>query len=216
MAKKERTFNPAPGDVGHSFDRDDTILNFRPTIAFVQPPPEEGQGQEDFFPIDEPEPSLDDARNRINSLIKGYEAAKQLAEVAQSRITNRVKAAGGLDVKLDTKKDATVIAAIKRHFPTKADPTVITYDDYRDCLKDLAKLAPSPLTVSDNDIRAAKANPLKTDFGGLGTLPGLNRLEINTAANSIEPLDLEAFQAAGVATLFQLMLPLLKKLISPI
>lgn len=211
MGRKERTFAPGPGDVGHSFVRDDAILNYKPRLDFIQPAPEEGQGAQDNFAPEQQAPSLDDARNRVEDLIKGFEGLKQLAEAAQARIDRRVNSAGGMTVQLDSKKDATVISAIKRHFPKKADPTNITYDEYKECLKHLSEQSPGPLTVSDADIQTAKSNPLKTDFGGLGRQPGQNRTEVNAPTSAVEPLDLEAFQAAGVVALFALLLPLIAK-----
>jgi len=65
--------------------------------------------------------------------------------------------------------------------------------------------------VSDGDIQAAKQDPLRTNFGGMGVQPGLNRTEISAPGNSIVPIDLTAFQLAGVIALFKMMYTMIKK-----
>jgi hypothetical protein len=128
----------------------------------------------------------------------------------QQRIDNRVKAAGGVEVKLDPSKDAATIAAMKRRFPDKKDPTKITYDDYKKVLDCVGKSAATPPAVSADDIRAAKSDPLRTDFGGLSNQHGENRPEISSPASAVQPVDSEAFQASAVLALFALLLPLIK------
>lgn len=116
----------------------------------------------------------------------------------------------GVVVKLDPVKDAHVVAAMKRRFPEKADPTVITYEDYKQVIDCVHKHAPDVPAVSIADVRAAAANPQKTSFGGYDKLQGQNRPEISSIANSVQPIDLEAFQQGSILALFALLYPLIK------
>lgn len=208
MAKKEKTSFPLPGDLGHSFDREDDILNFRPKIAFVEPPQE--FTDQTILNKEEPTDTIDNFRQRTEDLIKGYKAVQGLAEQAQKRLDNRVQAAGGFRVQLDPAVDGHVIAAMKRAFPDKADPTIIDYDDYKKCLEDMRNSAPPAPAFTQGDLKSAQTDPLRTDFGGAGNQQGENRPEKNSPANSVKPLDLGAFQAAAVVALFGLLLPMIK------
>lgn len=207
MAKKEKLKFPGPSDLGHDFSDDDFILNYRPTIEFVEPAQE--PLFEDFIPPIE-EPTIDSFRQRTEDLIKSYQAIQQLAEQAQKRIDNRVVADGGFDMKLDPVTDAHVISAIKRCMPNSKDPTTITFQDYKDALACLAAQTPDLPLPTQKDIQDAKSDPTRTNFGGLNNKGGQNRPEVNSAASTVKPLDLSAFQAAGVVALFALLLPMVK------
>lgn len=207
MGKKEEQIFPFLQEPGHTFDRQDDILNFKPVIEFVEPeqiPLED----EDF--IEPEDTTIDDLRLQTEDLINGYKALSQLIDQTQKRIDNRVSAAGGINVKLDPNKDAAAIAAMKRQFPDLDDHTTIPYDCYKKCLKDLGSKGADVPSVLDEEIKAAKTDPLRTDFGGLGNQSGENRPEISSVANVVNPIDLSAFQAAGVIALFALMFPLIK------
>lgn len=205
MAKRERELS-LPGDLGHDFERQREILTFRPTIHFVEPEqiPEDPLDRES-----DDTPTIDSIRQNIDDLIKSYDAIKKLADQTERRIDNRVKQAGGVEIQLDPQKDATVIAAMKRQFPDKQDPTKLDYECYKKCLKDLSAAGPEVPTVSDEDIQAAKADPLRTSFGGSDNTAGQNRPEISSPMQSISPVDLSAFQAAGIVALFGLLFPLI-------
>ncbi|MHA1909773.1 MAG: hypothetical protein ACW98Y_20925, partial [Candidatus Thorarchaeota archaeon] len=67
--KKETTTIPLPDDVGHSFEDEDAILNYRPVIKFVEPE------QEPWTPPEEEElPTIDEARAQTKNLINGFDA----------------------------------------------------------------------------------------------------------------------------------------------
>lgn len=203
MAKKT---DPVLGYGGSSFgEKDDFILNYRPTIDFVEPE----QVQAEPVPPSE-EPTLDAAKTSTKQIIDGLNQVVVLSDAVQQRIDQRVNSAGGMTVKLDPIKDQAVIAAMMRRFPDQADPTTITYDNYRavlDCLKKSALPVPG---ISLADIQQAKSDPLRTDFGGLSNQQGQNRPEISSPANSVLPVDVNAFQKSAVAALFALMLPLIQ------
>lgn len=207
MAKKEDTLTPSPGDVGHSFEREDIVLNYKPTIEYEEPPQEDvGQA-----PIEENR-EIEEARNRTQQLIDNYKKINDLTDIAQRRIDNRVQAGGGLEIQLDPQRDAHVISALKRCFPEAKAHNKITYEMYKQCLARMNKSPGSVPQVRATDVQAAKEDPLRTDFGGFNAPPGLNRPEIaSPAAGSIQPIDLSAFQAAGVLALFQLLYPYIKK-----
>jgi len=204
MGKKKDYLLPLPDDVGHDFEDDDFILNYRPVIEYVEP----GQEFPDNYMEEPAEPLLDDLRNQTQGLIDANEAVGKLADLAQQRIDNRVAASGGLTIQLDPKVDGLAIAAMKRRFPGE-DPAKITYDMYKNALDCIDRQAPTPPKITDKDIRAAKADPLRKDFGGLGKQPGQNRAEVNSPMQVVEPVDLEDFQDNAVISLFALLLPMI-------
>lgn len=140
-------------------------------------------------------------------MVKGYDALEKLTKVAQKRVDDKV---GTFEVELDPVVDATTIAALKRQFPD-ANPNKITYEQYKKCLSDIRAAKPPTPAVTASDIRAAKADPLRKNFGGLGKVAGSNRAKVSSPANVVKPVDLDTFQKSAVISLFQLMLPLLAK-----
>lgn len=205
MAKKEKARFSLPSDAGHSFDDEDFILNYRPKIEYVEPEPLDVL---DTLPLKEEPTTIDTLRDRTQNLIDGYRAVEKLVDAAQARVDARAK---DFKVKLDPKKDQITISAVKRFFPEKLDPTEITYDDYKKCLAKMNEgCAPEPPALSLSDVLTASNNPTKTDFGGLSNQQGQNRAEISSPASSVQPVDLEAFQAAGILALFALLRPLIK------
>lgn len=210
MARKEdKTGDILPSDLGHSFEVEDNILNYKPKIEWEEP---EQQFLEQPEPTIEQESELAGLRKRTQDLIDGYKSVVGLIDIAQDKIDNRVKTGGGFDVQLDPKVDANAIAALKRCFPEATDYSKISYEMYKHCLARMNKNATDAIPkVSDNDIQAAKQDPLRTDFGGMGNLPGQNRTEISAPGNPIQPIDIGAFQIAGVLALFKMMYPLIKK-----
>lgn len=260
MARKKDTNIPLSGDTDSDFSDDRSILEYRPSIDFVEPDQESyqeayknadelqeaieitraaeqavpgvtaesgsgtgvpeldellrdlGERERARLREQELEGSLDELRDRTEQVVNGLEAIAKLTDLAQKRIDQRVNAAGGLTVKLDPVKEAHVIAAMKRKFPDKEDPTQITYDDYKkalDCVQQAAPSEDSLPTVTAKDIRDAKADPNRTNFGGASNQQGENRPEISSPISSLEPLDLNKFQKEAVKALFALMLPLI-------
>jgi len=205
VVRKKDTNFALPNDVGGSFEEEDFILNYRPTIEFVEPPQEAYE-----FPEEISVENIDNLRDRTQKLINGLDTAVKLADLAQKRVDERVVSAGGFISQLDPVKDAQVIAAMKRRFPDKTDPTKITYDEYKEALSCLQQSAVDAPAVSTEDIKAAQADPYRTDFGGKDNQEGQNRAELSSPASSVSPIDLEAFQKAGILALFALMLPLIK------
>lgn len=206
MPKKERYEFPLPGDVGHSFDEQDDILNFRPEIRFVAP---EHELELSDRPIDEPIEE-EGVRDRTRAAINGLDGLNKLAELTGERLDKRIDTLGGLNIKLDPVVDAVQIQAMKRKFPDKADPTVMSYEDYKECLKCMEDHAAEMAAKEDNDYQAGFQeklnNPLKNDYG-------IARPEIinkEGSGSGISPLDLGAFQAAAVVALFALLLPLIQ------
>ena len=208
MASKKKTNLPLPDDTETTFEEEHYILNYRPSIGFVEP---EQESFEDVAPTPEEPETIDSLRDRTSKIINGLEAAVKLSDLAQKRIDSRVKAAGGVTIKLDSKKDAATIAAMKRRFPKKKDPANITYDEYKQAIDCISKSAPAQPTVTAEDIRAARADPTRVNFGGYDNQKGENRAEISSPISSIEPIDLDEFQKSAVLALFLLMLPLIKK-----
>lgn len=188
-----------------SFEKDDFILNYRPQIDFVEPDQEPYE-----IPEIEVKPTIDAVRQDANELLNGLHVANKLIDSLQERVDNRVNSLGGVTVKLDPNKDYATVAAIKRRFPNKEDPTVITYDDYKEVLNCIKKNSPTPPLITTTDIKDAAQDPYRTEFGGSDNQQGENRPEISSPMENIKPLDLDAFQKAGILAIFALMLPLIK------
>lgn len=205
MPNKKNTLIPQPDDAGNTFDDEDFILNYRPVIEYVEPDQVE-LDDETYAPPPEPE-TIDSLRDRTQKLINGYRAVAKLVDLAQKRVDERSK---DFSVKLDPIKDQVTIAAMKRRFPDKADPTEITYADYKSCIERMHANAPAPPSINPDDVRNAANDPYRTDFGGVSNQQGQNRAEISSSASVVQPLDLGAFQKAGVLSLFMMMRPLIK------
>lgn len=204
---KSRIGSDLPGSRGDSFsDRDDYILRFKPNLSYIEP---EQLADEDGLLSANARTETDEisqARQRTEALIKNYDAVNKLADLAQQRIDDKVKTSGGLDIVLDPVRDAHVISALKRTFPKATDYSRITYDQYKHCLKEQSKQQVTP-AITPKDIQDAKSDPNRVDFGGLKNPAGSNRAELSSLANSPKPIDLTAFQAAGILILFKLLRP---------
>lgn len=209
MGKKEDYHLNLPNDVGSSFDKEDDILNFRPQINFVAPDHELEFGDH----LEEPPPVEEEARDRTRAVIEGLNELNKLAGLTGKRLDSRMESLGNLDMKLDPNVDAATIAAMKRAFSDKKDPTIITYDDYKKCLRHLENNASDKSAKEEKDyldgFNQALSNPTKTNFG-------IQRPEIinsEGAGTGIEPIDLSAFQVAAVISLFALLQPMITDLV---
>lgn len=208
MPPKGKFIYSGSDDTMSSFEDEHDILNFRPTIKFVQP---DQQPLNDVANFDSQGPqSIDDFRKRTEELIKQYDIIRNLADQAQKKIDKKVKTSGGLEMKLDPVADATVISAIRKQFPDVKDPAIISYDQYKHCLKHMSQQQPVLPIINDEAIKTARSNPNRIDFGGLNNQHGENRPEISSTASSIKPINLEAFQAAGILSIFLMMRPFIK------
>ena len=169
MGDKNNKIIPGPGDIGGSFLRDDYILNYRPKIDFVEPAQEIAEKLPHV-----PSITIDDMRDRTKNLINGLEAVAKLNDQAQLRIDQRVRNNGGLDIKLDAKKDAVTIAAMKRRFPNKENPTIISYDDYKQALECLNNSALNVPQTTSKDIQGAleMSQAINKDMPGVLNGPG--------------------------------------------
>jgi hypothetical protein len=206
MGDKRKTNFSLWDDTASSFEDENFILTYRPKIDFIEPTQEYYEIEKEKAPD-----TIDSLRDKTGELVDELNAAAKLIDLTQQHVDNKVKASGGMTIKLDKTKDAMTIAAMKRTFPDKADPTQITYDDYKQAINCLNNSGPAPLKITGDDLIAAQSEPDKTDFGGINNQNGENRAEISSPASTIQPLDLDAFQKAGVLALFALMLPLIKK-----
>ena len=212
--KKNRKGIVLPNDFGGSdFTEENTILNYKPSIVYEEPPQEdEGEGAAPGESSDTTN-QIEEFRKKTEGIIKGYEAIDKLADLTQKRVDAKVKDSGGLKICLDPVIDALTIAALKRQFPD-SDGKCITYEIYREALDRLNKYNKKAPVVEDKDIEAAQKDPLKVDFGGLGNLPGQNRVELSSLASTIQPIDTNSFQDSAVKSLFKMMLPLIMGVIT--
>lgn len=201
MADKKTQTVVLPNDEGLSFEDDYDILSYRPEIRFVEPDPEEG---------DEPPeetPTIDSFKDRATSARDNLNAVAKLFDALQDKVDLRGK---DFVAKVDPVQDAPVLAAMKRRFPDK-DPNNVNYQDYKAALNCLSRSAATPPAVTAADIAAGKADPLRTNFGGLENQGGENRPELTSPLSSLKPIDTDAFQKSAVIALFALMLPLLQQ-----
>ena len=202
--RKEDQVYPLEGDSGHDFSEEDHILNWRPKIQWVEPDSEFLEGVDTVEVSD----NIEDVRNRVKDLVDGYKRVSSLIDLAVKRIDARVKSGGGLEVNLDPIADQSVIAAIKRRFP-KEDSSKITYKMYKQALQCMQAGAPLVPAVTAANVRAAKADPTTTNFGGYGNKAGTNRPEVNSLGQAAKPVDLQEYQKNAVISLFKLMEPLI-------
>lgn len=204
MNNKDKSEFVLPSDTDETYNEDYEILTYKPNIGFVEPEQEPISYNED-----PPEESTDDTRDKTKTLINNLDNLSKLFGLAQQRVDNKVKAGGGVTIKLDPVKDAATIAAMKRKFPDKADPTQLTYDDYKDALECINNSVKSLELVTEKDLLSALSDPLRTDFGGYGNQKGENRPELSNNSSSVEPVDMDAFKKGAVIALFLLLLPLI-------
>lgn len=177
----------------HLDRRSKNILNYRPNIAYVEPPTQEL-----------PPPSIpfglqpQDAEARVQKVKSLADAVNVLATAVQAKVDTK---AANIVIKLDPIVDAATISAMQRAFPD-ADPNSISYDQYR-AAKDQIRLYADKVAqkphVSPDAIAAAKQqlNAGTTQIGGWGTpeaANGLLRPELEPLAQVVEPLDVNKFQ----------------------
>lgn len=195
------------------------ILQFRPTIEFIEPDIED----QAITPVIE-RPQLEDIekeRTRIKQLAK---AVNTLATAVQARVDEKAK---GMRIRLDPLIDQDAIQAMRRRYPTKGPakgPIEITYQQYKECKEelrakgyDLAKQS-----IIDADQIKARRDEVQisslagTRMGGFNTpeaADGRLRPELDSRARIIEPLDIQRLQIDLICILINF---LWKNFIKPI
>jgi len=186
----------APSD----FERESDVFNRRPIIEWEVPPIDEDDAFYSTKETEEYETELKDLRETVDDLINSYNALEKLADVIENKINDKVK---GYVVKLNPVIDSHVIEAIKRAFPEVEDPTKINFEMYKQCLARYNK-SNTPV-ISEKDVQEAKNDPTRTDFGGYGNEPGMNRPEIQQNG-MMKPLDLKKFQKGAITKLWKQIL----------
>jgi hypothetical protein len=207
MSKKDALYSQYPDQAGKDFSEEDEVLNYKPTIQY------EVEQSLEREVVTRPIPStLQEARKKIEDLRQAYQVIEKLAEIAQDRLDDRV---GDYRINLNTAVDYQAKEAIKRAFPElQGEPKQISYEMYKQCLARIyaAQGASTVPVVSNSSMVAARNNPKKTNFGGLGAAAGENRKEVDSATGTggggMTPIDLDAFQDAIVKKLHDLMGPL--------
>lgn len=178
-----------------NFSQQRDILNFKPRINFVEP-----DQIDDELPVREQPVSLDSVKSDTDQLIADYAQIEDLSNLAQQRIDDR---SAGLTIQLDSQADAHIISAVQRHF---GDPnkTSITYDDYRECLDHINDQANFTL-VDPAEVQKASQDQFRTDFGVFGA--DSPRPDLQSEAQSIQPVDLKSFQIQQLEELLKLLTP---------
>jgi hypothetical protein len=158
------------------------ILDFKPEFNFVAP---EGVG----IPVPEAPPPFarldpNEQRARLRAAAK---ALNTLATAVQARADKR----SNLTIKLDPSVDAEAIQAIRRKYPD-ADPTKITYDQYKECRDNIRKLGERNGRKPLNEAKLGQPNfGIGSDAARDGTLL---RPELNPNAQIITPLNIFDYQ----------------------
>jgi len=157
------------------------ILERRPCVAYIEPPV-----------ITPPSVAIEPVVvQNVNKVLQLAQAVNVLAEAVQARVDLR---AGGMAIKTD---DPSVIAAMRRLHPN-TNPTVITYDQYKQCKDNLRNrgenignnLFVSPGIDNTSDPKAAQ------NAGGYGTDAAANgglKPESDPSMQVVEALDIGKF-----------------------
>jgi len=171
------------------FDRD--ILEFRPSIGFIEPDTEEQviEAQEDPLQFED----VQEGRRRVRQLAQ---AVNTMAAAVQARADQR---ASTLVINLDTNVDQETIQAMRRKFP-ESDPTNITYQQYRQVRDDIRNrgleagrqsiIQAEEVAQSRDDINTFIPGGFGTDQANTGGL----RPELDNRSTIIPPLNLESLQ----------------------
>lgn len=176
------------------------ILEFRPNIDFVEPEAEPAE----ITGIDAPQlEDITDQRREVKQLAK---AVNVLATAIQAKADIKAQ---NMVIQLDPAADPAAIAAMNRKFPD-ADPTQITYAQYREAADDIRALAnqiaqkalitPDEVAGARDDADKAIQNISSTaaaQMGGFGTeeaRTGGLRPELQDRATIIPPLDIPSLQ----------------------
>jgi hypothetical protein len=172
--------------------RSKSILNYRPSIEYVEPK------QQEVAPT--PLQELKIPAVQTNKLENLATTVDVLGAAVQAQID---QAAKDVSIKLDPAIDAATIQAVLRMFPEKATDTIfyITYQDFKACqdliashAADLAKQA----SISSEDVANAKKNIDTVVPGGYGTVASTDgglRPELSKKAQIVQPIDMNDFQS---------------------
>lgn len=181
------------------------LLNRRPNIHFVEP--DQIAGEQLAVSEAEPPTTVTNQTEQLQEVIAQYKRLEDLSDVAQARIDARV---GETDMCLDPEVDYNVIVSLKRKFGDVKP--CITYEQYKICLAELAKLGQeSALRVTEDDLLNAATRSQPATFGGYTKDIGMLRPEVQFKS-PIKPIDHESFQKDSVKKLFKMLLPMITQL----
>lgn len=175
---------------------DKGILSFRPTIEYIEPPPEPGEINpiiHDVVPLEQV------MLNNLN--LRNYaDAIDKLAEAIQAKADKRAQ---GLRIILDRNVDAPTIQAMQRRFPG-ADPTFITYDQYRaakDDLRELGRAIGDRAAITPDKVADEQHNAVQSLLDSTKTRSGQISSDIASQvipqSSSITPTNLTAGGLSG-------------------
>lgn len=138
---------------------DRSILEFRPSIDFVEP----DQEPQAPNPITvEPEtPQVEDAEAYREQVKRLAQAVNTLAAAVQARADLRAQ---NMVIKLDPILDADTIQAMRRQFPGE-NPNQITYTQYRGCREHLRKLGEEfgrKASITPDEVEAARDDAIRS------------------------------------------------------
>lgn len=173
-----------------SNDRD--ILQFRPNIDHVEP---EALPQT-ITPQTPDTLQLEDVEDRLDRIRRLANAVDLLAAGVQARADEKAK---DMVITLDPNVDYETIQAMRRKFP-EADPTQITYAQYReakDDIRDYGLEVGRQAIVTPDQVASERDRQNTNQLGGFGTeeaRTGALRPELQNNVRIIQPLNVEKFQ----------------------
>lgn len=176
-------------------DNDRDLLNFRPTIDYVEPEVQPGV----IDPISEDVPQLEDLLEQRRKVARLANAVDVLSAFLQARADEKAK---NMIIKLDPTVDAAAIQAVSRKYPG-ADPNQITYQQYRDCkdnMREAGLEAARKALVTPEQVDAVRDDATDVtppSLGGFNTdaaKTGGLRPELNKQAQIVEPLNIMDIQ----------------------
>jgi hypothetical protein len=177
------------------------ILESRPEISFVEPAvlPVEAR------PIPAELPKVDAVKLEVQQTKALANAVDVLAGLVQARVDFKAK---DMEIDLDPRVDAAVIAAMKRMYPEAENPTVITYPQYIACknrllargtaIADQALVYSSPSAIAEAR-KAANVDTPESEIAGLA--PGAGLAAGSLAAAPIDPTTGQPVSAGGAGGL---------------
>jgi len=174
------------------------ILEFRPNIQRFPPAVEPGL----ITPLSVPGTTLEEIENDLDKVKKLAQAVNLLAAATQAKADLRAE---GMIISLNPSVDADAITAMKRVYPT-ADPTKITYEQYKACKENQRLKGESigrQVLIDDEEIKKARLDSKLSEskvtagLGGYGTAAARDgglRPELDKRGTLIEPINILELQ----------------------
>lgn len=205
-----------------NFARSRNLINKKISLQYIEPEQIEVEN-----PEASEEPTLNEARDDLDTLIEDYKQIELLAADLDKEID---ALAQDVVINLDEDQDAHIIEALNRlalnqQITSKFDPKTlqalnkkqIPYALYKQCLEEHNKEQVGRFKgINISNILKAEKDPFRNAFGGLNLPPGLKRPELDETTKTIKPINLKNFKILMVKELFKTMTPMFINLATPL